>query len=171
MFLQFSSTKAVKMGEIYYYEDSNAFVVDLVDNYEKAVQENEKLRQENERLIRIEKEYNAHCEYLDSIEGIDIIRENKKLKDRVKELENACCEEAVKKNIALNAYEMTRIKLAEIFIEPTFLNDIYHRDYKKEKDEFIFTLKLPWEKAKTIFDKKRIKAILEYEKAEGRKDE
>ena len=44
MSLQFSSIKAVKMGEIYYYEDSNAFVVDLVDNYEKAVQENEELQ-------------------------------------------------------------------------------------------------------------------------------
>lgn len=145
----------VKVGETYY-----------IDEVKVLEEENEKLRQENERLIRIEKEYNAHCEYLDSIEGIDIIRENKELKDRVKELENACCEETVKKNIALNAYEMTRKKLAKIFIEPTFLNAIYYRDYKKEKDEFIFTLKMPWKKAKTIFDKKRIKAILEYEKAE-----
>ena len=72
----------VKVGETYY-----------IDEVKVLEEENEKLRQENERLIRIEKEYNAHCEYLDSIEGIDIIRENKELKDRVKELENACCEE------------------------------------------------------------------------------
>lgn len=44
MSLQFSSIKAVKMGEIYYYENSNAFVVKVkkelpeksIKIYEKA---------------------------------------------------------------------------------------------------------------------------------------
>ena len=147
----------VKVGETYY-----------IDEVKVLEEENEKLRQENERLIRIEKEYNAHCEYLDSIEGIDIIRENKKLKDRVKELENACCEETVKKNIALNAYEMTIVKLGEMFIKPELINDISFRVNRKEGKNFVFTFAVPWEKVKKELPEKSIEI---YEKAEGRKDE
>lgn len=142
----------VKVGETYY-----------IDEVKVLEEENEKLRQENERLIRIEKEYNAHCEYLDSIEGIDIIRENKKLKDRVKELENACCEEAVKKNIALNAYEMTIVKLGEMFIKPELINDISFRVNRKEGKNFFFTFAVPWEKVKKELPEKSIEI---YEKAE-----
>lgn len=74
---------------------------------------------------------------------VSLTLEIEKLKIRNKELEQACINEAMEKNIVKNIYEITRKKLREVFLVPTLINDIREKTYEEVGDDLLIKIYIP----------------------------
>ena len=115
---------------------------------------------DNERLRGLEKTYKEQMEHFKSIEGINVIEENKELKKRVKELEQICSWQGIEINTVHNAYVMLQEKVKDVFIEPSLINDIYCTEPSVEGDEFVISVFIDLREAKKKIGEEKIK---EYE--------